>query len=108
MDFLFFDDKFLGIAWSFWKVVGWIGNAIFFSRFIIQWIATERERKVVVPLAFWYCSLLGSLILLIYAVHQRDSVFIGAYIFTWIPYIRNLRFALKEKRELQSEKANKT
>lgn len=99
MDFLFIDGKFLGITWSAWKVLGWTGNIVFFSRFIIQWIATERERKVVVPLAFWYCSLLGSMILLIYAIHQRDSVFIGAYIFTWIPYGRNLYFALKEKKK---------
>ena len=99
MDFLYYDHKFLGITWHFWKVLGWTGNAIFFSRFIIQWIATERKRKVVVPLAFWYCSLLGSLCLLIYAVHQRDSVFIGAYVFTWIPYTRNLYFALKEQQK---------
>ncbi len=98
MDFLFVDGKFLGIAWSFWKILGWVGNVVFFSRFVIQWIATEKERKVVVPLAFWYCSLLGSLCLLIYAVHQRDSVFIFAYLFTWIPYTRNLKFALKERR----------
>lgn len=100
---LYFDGKFLGVAWSVWKVVGWTGNVVFFSRFIIQWIATEKKKKVVVPLAFWYCSLLGSLILLIYAVHQRDSVFIGAYLFTWIPYIRNLQFALKEKRAERHE-----
>ncbi len=98
MEFFYFDGKFLGIAWSFWKALGWTGNAIFFSRFIIQWIATERHRKVVVPLAFWYCSLLGSLCLLIYFIHQRDSVGIGAYIFTWVPYTRNLYFAMKERR----------
>ena len=97
MDFLFLHGKFLGIEWGFWKVLGWFGNVVFFSRFIIQWIATERKRKVVVPLAFWYCSLLGSLCLLIYAVHQKDSVFIGAYVFTWIPYTRNLYFAMKEQ-----------
>lgn len=105
MDLLTFNGHFLGITWSFWKVLGWVGNAVFFSRFIIQWIATERNRKVVVPLAFWYCSLLGSLILLIYAIRQRDSVFIGAYIFTWVPYTRNLYFALKEKRETQENGA---
>lgn len=103
MDFLFIDGNFLGIAWSFWKFLGWTGNIVFFSRFIIQWIATERKRKVVVPLAFWYCSLLGSLCLLIYAIHQRDSVFIGAYIFTWVPYCRNLYFAMKEQ-QLESGK----
>ncbi len=99
MDFLYFDGKFLGIAWGFWKIIGWVGNGVFFSRFIIQWIATEQKRKVVFPLAFWYCSLLGSFILLIYAIHQRDSVFIGAYLFTWIPYTRSLYFAIKERQE---------
>ncbi len=98
MDHLMIDGKFLGITWTFWKLLGWAGNLVFFSRFVIQWIATEREKKVVVPLAFWYCSLLGSLCLLIYAMHQRDSVFIFAYLFTWIPYTRNLYFAMKERK----------
>ncbi len=99
MDFLYFDGKFFGIAWNFWKVLGWVGNGVFFSRFIIQWIATERKGRVVVPLAFWYCSLLGSLCLLIYAIfYLQDSVVIGAYIFTWIPYTRNLCFAIKEQK----------
>ncbi|ACD84272.1 lipid-A-disaccharide synthase N-terminal domain-containing protein [Candidatus Methylacidiphilum infernorum] len=88
---------FLGIHWSPMKVIGWIGNILFFSRFIIQWIATEKKKAVVVPLAFWYCSLLGSLLLLIYAFYRWDSVFIFAYLFSWIPYSRNLYFAHKER-----------
>ncbi len=84
------DGKLLGIEWSVWKVLGWIGNTIFFSRFIVQWYATEKLKRVVVPLAFWCLSLIGSLLLLIYSIHQRDSVFIFAYAFSWIPYIRNL------------------
>lgn len=84
------DGKFLGIDWSVWKAIGWCGNVVFFSRFFVQWYATERRRRVVVPLAFWWLSLLGSLLLLIYSLRQRDSVFIFAYAFTWIPYIRNL------------------
>jgi lipid-A-disaccharide synthase-like uncharacterized protein len=87
---IWYDGKFLGIAWSFWKVVGWLGNAVFFSRFFVQWYATEKLKRVVVPTAFWWLSLLGSLLLLIYSLRQRDSVFIFAYLFTWIPYIRNL------------------
>ncbi len=87
---LWHDAKFLGIQWSVWKVVGWLGNLIFFSRFFLQWYATEKLKRVVVPTAFWWLSLLGSLLLLIYSVRKADSVFIFAYAFTWIPYIRNL------------------
>jgi lipid-A-disaccharide synthase-like uncharacterized protein len=83
--------QFLGVAWSVWKVIGWAGNAIFFSRFLVQWHATEKRRQVVVPPMFWWLSLAGSLLLLSYALfYQRDSVFICAYAFSWIPYIRNL------------------
>ena len=84
------DGKLFGIDWSVWKVVGWVGNAVFFSRFLVQWYATEKLKRVVVPVAFWWLSLSGSFLLLIYSLRQRDSVFIFAYAFTWIPYIRNL------------------
>src|SRR5262245_27910236 len=84
------DEKFLGIHWDFWKVLGWVGNGLFTSRFFVQWWATERHKRVVVPPAFWWLSMAGSGCLLIYGIHKRDSVFIFAYLFTWIPYIRNL------------------
>src|SRR5512137_2837246 len=73
-----------------WQVVGWMGNAIFFSRFFVQWWATEKHKQVVVPNVFWWLSLLGSLCLLAYGISQRDDVFVFAYAFTWIPYVRNL------------------
>lgn len=81
---------FLGIDWHFWKVVGWTGNVVFFSRFFVQWIATEKQKRVVVPVSFWWLSLIGSVLLLAYGLWQRDSVFIFAYAFTWIPYIRSI------------------
>lgn len=87
---IWYDGKFLGIEWGVWKAIGWLGNAVFFSRFFVQWYATEKLKRVVVPTAFWWLSLAGSLLLLIYSLRQRDSVFIFAYLFTWIPYIRNL------------------
>jgi lipid-A-disaccharide synthase-like uncharacterized protein len=90
MNFLWHDGKLLGIDWTVWKIVGWLGNAIFFSRFIVQWYATEKKKQVIVPAVFWWLSLLGSITLLAYSIHKRDSVFIFAYAFTWIPYIRNL------------------
>jgi len=93
------DDKLLGIQWTVWKVVGWAGNVAFASRFFVQWYATERLKKVVVPTAFWWLSLVGSLLLLSYALfkQQKDSVFIFAYAFTWIPYIRNLIIHYRHK-----------
>ena len=92
------DGKLLGIQWSVWKVIGWLGNAVFFSRFFVQWYATEKLKQVVVPTAFWWLSLVGSLLLLSYALFkQRDSVFIFAYAFTWIPYIRNLIIHYRHK-----------
>jgi lipid-A-disaccharide synthase-like uncharacterized protein len=88
---LWHNGRLLGIEWGVWKVIGWAGNAVFFSRFIVQWYATEKLKRVVVPAAFWWLSLAGSLLLLSYALfYKGDSVFIFAYAFTWIPYIRNL------------------
>ncbi|EEF58173.1 lipid-A-disaccharide synthase N-terminal domain-containing protein [Pedosphaera parvula] len=88
---LWHNGHFLGIDWSVWKCIGWMGNAIFSTRFVVQWYATEKRKQVVVPAAFWWLSLTGSLLLLSYALfYQHDSVFIFAYAFTWIPYIRNL------------------
>jgi lipid-A-disaccharide synthase-like uncharacterized protein len=95
----FSDGRFFWIEWHFWKVIGWTGNVVFFSRFIVQWIATERRKRVVVPSAFWWLSLVGTLLLLSYALfYQHDSVFIAAYAFNWIPYIRNLIIHRRHKR----------
>ena len=89
-DLIWHDGKLLCIEWSVWKVVGWFGNAIFSTRFLIQWYATEKRKQVVVPQAFWWFSLAGALTLLCYSIHQKDSVFIFAYAFSWFPYLRNL------------------
>jgi lipid-A-disaccharide synthase-like uncharacterized protein len=97
-DLIWYDGKFLGIEWSVWKVIGWVGNAVFFSRFFVQWYATEKKGRVVVPVIFWWLSLTGSLLLLIYALRQTDSVFIFAYLFPWIPYLRNLIIHYRHER----------
>jgi lipid-A-disaccharide synthase-like uncharacterized protein len=90
-DLIWHNGNLFGIEWGTWKVIGWMGNLVFFSRFFVQWYATEKQKRVVVPVAFWWLSLAGSLLLFCYALfHKRDSVFIFAYAFTWIPYIRSL------------------
>ncbi|MDE3066105.1 MAG: lipid-A-disaccharide synthase N-terminal domain-containing protein [Verrucomicrobiota bacterium] len=96
-DVIWHDGKFLGIEWSVWKVIGWMGNAVFSSRFLVQWYATEKHRRVVIPVVFWWLSLGGSLLLLVYALRQTDSVFIYAYLFPWIPYTRNLIIHYRHK-----------
>jgi len=95
---VFINNKLFGIEWTPWKVVGWIGNVVFFSRFFVQWLATEKTKTVIVPNSFWWLSLIGSLLLLLYGLHRRDSVFIFAYAFTWIPYIRNLIISYRTRR----------
>ena len=101
MDLVWHDGRLFGIAWSVWKVVGWLGNGVFFSRFFVQWYVTEKKKQVVVPQAFWWLSLVGSITLLCYSLHQQDSVFIFAYAFTWIPYIRNLMIHRQHKAALE-------
>ncbi len=59
---LWYQGHFLGIEWHVWKLIGWLGNLVFFSRFFVQWYATERLKKVVVPPAFWWLSLVGSFV----------------------------------------------
>ena len=73
-----------------WFVFGLFGNAAFASRFLLQWLASERAGDSVVPVAFWYLSILGSLILLIYAIHLRNPIFTLAYLPNAFVYLRNL------------------
>ena len=80
-----------------WLVFGLVGNAIFFSRFLIQWLASEKAGKSVVPTAFWYLSIAGSVVLLIYALHKRDPVFVLAYLPNAFVYLRNLQLIKKNE-----------
>ncbi len=86
------EGKIFGLPWeTFWTAIGWLANATFSSRFLVQWYATEKRKQVVVPSLFWWLSLVGSLLFLFYAVfYDQHHVIIFAYAFSWIPYIRNL------------------
>lgn len=73
------------------EIIGWMGTAIFSTRFFLQWYVTEKMKRVVVPMLFWWLSLAGSLMLLAYAIIGKYSlVFIASYAFAWIPYLRNI------------------
>jgi lipid-A-disaccharide synthase-like uncharacterized protein len=86
-----------------WKIVGWTGSAVFSVRFFLQWIASERAKKSIIPVGFWECSLLGSVLALSYFLfYRRDSV---GVIMTLMPlplYVRNLYL---KWREVLSEKS---
>jgi lipid-A-disaccharide synthase-like uncharacterized protein len=84
---------------SYWYVLGFAGQILFGSRFVVQWLASERHRRVVIPRAFWYLSLLGGGTLLAYALHQRDPVFALGQFGGVIIYARNLALAHGEKRD---------
>ena len=73
-----------------WLVFGLLGNLAFASRFLLQWIASERAGTSVVPIAFWYLSIAGSLVLLVYAIHLDDPVFTLAYLPNAFIYLRNI------------------
>lgn len=78
------------MTWNWWLVIGCVGQAAFFMRFLVQWIVSERRKTSTVPEAFWYFSLAGGVILLLYALHRRDPVFaVGQGCGVFI-YVRNL------------------
>ena len=73
-----------------WLIMGFVAQGIFGARFLVQWVASERARRSVVPHAFWYLSLLGGTLLLVYAIHRRDPVFILGQLSGVLIYSRNL------------------
>ena len=83
---------------SVWLVIGFIGQGLFFGRFFVQWIASERRRQSVVPRSFWYLSLAGGAVLLAYAIHLRDPVFILGQATGFLIYSRNLWFIHRSAR----------
>ncbi len=87
------ETKVFGIAFNFWKIIGWSGSLIFGLRFLLQWLASERARKSVIPFGFWECSALGSFLLLAYfAIYRHDSVGVLQSLLPLPIYLRNLYF----------------
>ena len=89
--------RFFGLDWSYLMVLGFIGNALFSMRFLVQWIASERQGESVIPISFWYCSNAGSVLMCIYFIFRRDPVGILAYLPNSLIYIRNLMLIRKGK-----------
>jgi lipid-A-disaccharide synthase-like uncharacterized protein len=86
------------IRLDWWIILGFIAQGLFTMRFLVQWIASERAGRSVIPLAFWIFSIGGGLLLLIYALYRRDAVFIAGQGFGVFVYLRNLYFVLRERK----------
>jgi lipid-A-disaccharide synthase-like uncharacterized protein len=83
---------------DWWVLLGFAAQIFFTLRFAVQWIASERVGKSVIPVAFWWFSIGGGLLLLIYALYRRDPVFIAGQGFGVFVYLRNLYFVMRERR----------
>ena len=82
-----------------WVTFGLIGQAMFFGRFLVQWIASERAGKSVIPVAFWFLSIAGGAVVLIYSIYRLDPVFIIGNTTGVLIYGRNLFLVRREKRQ---------
>ena len=86
------------IQFNWWVALGFVAQAMFFMRFAVQWIASERAGRSVVPTAFWIFSVVGGLLLLIYALQRKDPVFIAGQGLGLFIYLRNLQFILRGRK----------
>ncbi|MGZ8185398.1 MAG: lipid-A-disaccharide synthase N-terminal domain-containing protein [Methylococcaceae bacterium] len=85
---------------TIWVGIGFLGQALFSARFIVQWVKSEREKKSVFPVAFWYFSIAGGITLLAYAVYRKDPVFIVGQLTGLFIYFRNLYFVIYQRKNL--------
>ena len=92
----YFYDVFV-VRLDWWLALGFFAQALFTARFLVQWIASERAGKSVIPIAFWFFSIGGGLLLLVYALYRRDPVFIAGQAFGVFVYARNLFFELRDR-----------
>ena len=84
---------------DWWVLLGFVAQAFFTMRFLVQWLASEKAGKSVIPLAFWWFSIGGGLLLLVYALYRRDPVFILGQGFGVFVYLRNLQFVLRARKQ---------
>ncbi len=87
---------------DWWVLLGFVAQILFTMRFVVQWVASEKARRSVVPAAFWTFSILGGALLLIYAIYRKDPVFIAGQAGGLFIYFRNVWFIRREKREAKA------
>ncbi len=86
------------VSLDWWVLLGFVAQAFFTARFMVQWIVSERAGRSVIPLAFWVLSIAGGVLLLVYALYRKDPVFIAGQAFGVFVYLRNLYFVLRDRK----------
>ena len=99
-----FYDAFV-VKFDFWLIFGIVAQLLFAARFLVQWITSERAGKSVIPFAFWFFSMGGGLMTLVYGIVKREPVIILGQGLSTIIYVRNIMLILKERRQSQAENA---
>ena len=92
---------------SIWLTIGFVGQALFSARFFIQWLESERRKRSVIPLAFWYFSIAGGVTLLSYAIYRKDPVFILGQAMGILIYLRNLYFIKKTRQKANEPRSER-
>ena len=96
-------NEFMQVLGKPMAFVGIAGQLLFSSRFIVQWVASERKRDSVVPVAFWHLSILGGALTAVYAAWRRDPVFLVAQVSGLLVYVRNLMLIRNRNARERSE-----
>jgi lipid-A-disaccharide synthase-like uncharacterized protein len=86
-----------------WLAIGLFGQALFMMRFVVQWIHSERHQKSVIPVSFWYLSLVGGMVVLAYGLHKAEPVIVLGQLPGTFVYARNLMLISREKRDVLAE-----
>ena len=84
---------------SLWLIIGFAGQVVFTGRFVLQWLYSEIKRRSLIPVGFWYLSMLGSALLLAYAIYRQDPVFIIGQSFGLLVYLRNLQLIARHPQQ---------
>ena len=84
---------------TLWLIIGFAGQAVFTGRFVLQWLYSEFKRRSVIPVGFWYLSMIGSALLLTYAIYRQDPVFIIGQSFGFLVYLRNLQLIARNQEQ---------
>lgn len=88
------------LHFDYWTFFGFLAQFVFFLRFVVQWLSSEKHKRSVIPIGFWYLSVVGSIMILIYAIQRSDPVFIFGQFFALAIYIRNIILRRKDKAEI--------